>query len=138
METTLGSSDVAALADISYRQLDYLARLLHFTGGSGHRRRWTVDQLNRLAIANLLAQAVPSPTSAFPAVAEMLLDRSDPPPPAGWAWLTGAPIDAGYLSSGVEALEQIAAAGGGVLIPYDLYELYGDRSDDLLVDLVPA
>lgn len=59
-ERTVSSRRAAVIAGVSYRQIDYWARLgyIRSTGagaaGSGSRRRWTLDDVQRIAAVSAI------------------------------------------------------------------------------------
>jgi hypothetical protein len=134
------SRDVADLAGISYRQLDYLTRTVPhlndgtMSRGSGSRRHWNPDQLNRITIAALLADAG---ATSLPAMTTALFDIDAPPPRAGWAWYTPDPVEAGYSADIRDLIDHLEQAGAGTLVAYNLADLYGPAAH-LLDQPVPA
>jgi hypothetical protein len=135
------SREVADLAGITYRQLDYLTRTVPhlndgtLSRGSGTRRHWTPHQLTRITIAQLLADASGAPS--LPAMATALFDIDADPPRAGWAWCSLDPIDAGYSNDVRDLVEHLEEAGAGVVVSYNLADLYGPAAH-VLDDLVAA
>jgi hypothetical protein len=135
------SRQVADLAGISYRQLDYLTRTVDalsdgtMSRGSGTRRLWTPDQLARITIAALLTDAAGQ--ANLPAMANAVFTVNARPPRAGWAWCSHDPVDAGYSADIRDLVEHLEQAGAGVVVSYNLEDLYGPAAH-VLNDLVAA
>ena len=80
------SRDVVEHLGITYRQLDYAARAGYIpetAKGSGSRRRFDRDTVLRLAVARMVADAMPLGSSHYTAVWTSILRTviAGPPPP---------------------------------------------------------
>lgn len=82
------TTQVAAIVGLSYRQLDYLARTIDWTPGSGGHRIWSAADIRRLTIAKAIDAAAPGPgksqRGSLPTIARAVL-AGPPPPASGWA-----------------------------------------------------
>jgi hypothetical protein len=136
--TGMRSRDVADLAGISYRQLDYLTRhpespINHDPNvayrGSGVYREWTPHQAVRLLLAAHLSAATVAITdngSPFNAYAFALLRYNDPIPTTGWVACNTEP-DAGlefsFADNPVDLMAAIETMRSALVTAYDLQEL---------------
>lgn len=111
---------------LSYRQLDYLARILsldpHHLGarGSGTRRVWPPYVVARLEVAQALLSAVPTlsmetiggPT--WTGLARAVLEHDQDPPPSGWVILDDLG-DLHYCTTSTD-LGRVLGRGSGAVV----------------------
>lgn len=133
--------EVCALAGITYRQLDYLARTRRIpdfdgTPGSGNRRRWSADLARRISVAACIHRFSPTwgqsadTVHSFPFVAGVVLD-GPPPPATGWAITTsdGAiayTVDADGLIDTIPVLETAPVGTAVLVVRYDVSQVEPD------------
>jgi DNA-binding transcriptional MerR regulator len=80
-ERTYATSQVVALLGVSYRRIDYWARMGYIPGqhdvtGSGHRRYWTEDQIDRVRLLMMASELKSSPLDDL---AERISNHTDCP-----------------------------------------------------------
>jgi hypothetical protein len=91
----LDSRSVAIMLGVTYRQLDHAIRCVNelgqlpgMAGGSGSRRRFSVDTLRRLDVAARLAEAHPGGRFGYWPHAVAAVMRGPEPPLSGFAVLS--------------------------------------------------
>lgn len=131
--TLYSSRDVCDLLGISYRQLDYLTRTGAVTGpdmnkGSGSRRTFTPDQVQRLAVARRLADNIPTTRatsgSVWPRLAAAVM-AGPPPPPRGFAVL-----DTVGTVRYPTTLTVDDVPNGSIVMNYDASDVWAALEDD--------
>ena len=106
----LATREVCELTGLTYRQLDYLCRLIGWSPGTGVRRRWFPIDLRPL----LIAQALATPygewghhQTIFPRIARAVI--SGPAPPAT-GWVAYLADNVTYGATPAEALGPLVGA----------------------------
>jgi len=112
--TTLSTSELAELLDVTERQLRYVT-----TGpGQAYARAFTPELVRRLQVAASLAHAIPgtrSRHSAFPTIARLVLDHDDVPEPRSWAILKDETVS--YVRYAADLA--LAVEAGAVVVKID-------------------